>query len=193
MVTMLPDRIVKHDLGVAKYTSNQSEASNSADGLIEFDDQDGKTFFRLRQTFELTNPDQHNFEIMVKDLKAVDLKSVYDPHAKSSKDELNEPFQESKLMKMRIRWFETDNSILHDAFKVDRFVSEENLVSQGWSEVSQINDHFNEPLQNGKMAKYLSNRECVIDDDVNHSDKQNHFQCKNLKLLRDCAKMRKMY
>jgi len=32
-------------------------------------------------------------------------------------------------MKMRIRWFETDNSILHDAFKVDRFVSEENLVS----------------------------------------------------------------
>ena len=92
MVTMLPDRIVKHDLGVAKYTSNQSEASNSADGLIEFDDQDGKTFFRLRQTFELTNPDQHNFEIMVKDIKAVDLKSVYDPNAKLSKDELNEPF-----------------------------------------------------------------------------------------------------
>jgi len=29
---------------------------------------------------------------MVKDLKAVDLKSVYDPDAKSSKDELKEPF-----------------------------------------------------------------------------------------------------
>jgi hypothetical protein len=74
---MLPDRIVKHDLGEAKYTSNQNEASNSADGLIEFDEQNGKTYFRLRQTFDLTNPDQHNFEIMIKKLKAVDLKSVY--------------------------------------------------------------------------------------------------------------------
>jgi hypothetical protein len=98
-------------------------------------------------------------------------------------------------MNLKIKWFETDDIILQDAFKADRFVNEESLVTQGWKEVVQINNHFNEPIKDGVMVKYLSNRECVIDDndEINHSDKKNHFQCENLKMLRDCAKMRMKY
>ena len=122
----------------------------------------------MRQTFDLTDPDKHNFEIMLKNLKGVDQKSTYDPKAKVTND--TAPFKGSKQLKLKIRWFESDDSILQDAFRADRYTSEETLIELGWDEIEQINDHFNEPLKNGSMVKYLTSTECKLDDDVNHSD-----------------------
>ena len=78
------------------------------------DQQDGNQFFILRKSFDLLDPNMHNFEILVSNLTATGLKKNFDP----KKSDLS-GFTENRRINFKIRWFETDNGNLKDVYDND--------------------------------------------------------------------------
>mmetsp|Transcript_16109 Transcript_16109/g.27221 ORF Transcript_16109/g.27221 Transcript_16109/m.27221 type:complete len:250 (+) Transcript_16109:220-969(+) len=161
---------------------DQDDIYNSTSGLLGGDKEkvDDRKFI-FRQAFTLENEDLHDFEILISTLKAAELihQEAEDKTASS------ENFQNNHHVTLSIRQFETGDQAIFDQFKAKKnSLTIDEIKSLGFYEITDLKNHRNELIINGKMQKSLQyGRECELS--TLDSDKVNHILCFNLEILSD--------